>query len=202
MLRPGSRGVMAAVQGWEARTLFTEGVRSALGAWPALQVAVENGFGGADSQQKAAWMVTAVAEYFHDNVNLEPEEVEDLLADLLYNEFDTAVEDGSLSEVAQQLHTLSTLCCRGQEAEVRGHILQLTQRKDRVRVNAVCDGSPGQDEEDDEEEEEEEEGDGCAEAMECESRETASDPTLPGTPAAAHREEQADGWTVVRRKRR
>ncbi|XP_072422592.1 uncharacterized protein [Chiloscyllium punctatum] len=85
--------------------LFTEGIRSALGAWPALQVVVENGFGGAYSQEKAAWMVTAVAQYFHDNVNLDPEEVEDLLADLVYNEFDTVVEDGSLSEVRGITHS-------------------------------------------------------------------------------------------------
>ncbi|GCC46965.1 hypothetical protein chiPu_0031302, partial [Chiloscyllium punctatum] len=100
--------------------------------------------------------------------------------------------------VAQQLHTLFSLCSRGQEAEVRGHILQLTQRKDSVRVNAVCEGSPGQEEDEDEEEDDE----GCTEAMECESRETVSDPALPGTPAPAHREEQADGWTVVQRKKR
>ncbi|GCC42299.1 hypothetical protein chiPu_0026014, partial [Chiloscyllium punctatum] len=68
-------------------------------------VVVENGFGGAYSQEKAAWMVTAVAQYFHDNVNLDPEEVEDLLADLVYNEFDTVVEDGSLSEVRGITHS-------------------------------------------------------------------------------------------------
>ncbi|XP_048450842.1 pre-rRNA-processing protein TSR2 homolog [Rhincodon typus] len=193
---------MAALDGTGDRTLFTEGVRSALEAWPALQVAVENGFGGAYSQQKAAWMVTAVAEYFHDNVNLESEEVEDLLADLVYNEFDTVVEDGSLSEVAQQLHTLFGLCERGQESEVRARILQLAQRKGSVRVNAVRGGSPGNEgNEEEEDEEETEEVDESSEAMECETREPASESAHPSA-LAEPQGEPANGWTVVRRRKR
>ncbi|XP_041061496.1 pre-rRNA-processing protein TSR2 homolog [Carcharodon carcharias] len=100
-----------------ARLLFQDGVRSALEAWPALQVAVENGFGGAYSQQKADWMVSAVAQYFSDNVDLESEEVEELMADMIYNEFDTVVEEGSLSKVALQIWTFFGLCQWGQEAK-------------------------------------------------------------------------------------
>nr|XP_006013295.2 PREDICTED: pre-rRNA-processing protein TSR2 homolog [Latimeria chalumnae] len=83
----------------DARGLFGDVLRAALGAWPALQIAVENGFGGIYSQEKAEWLVTAVQQYFHDNDNLELYEVEDFLSELMNNEFDTVVEDGSLSEV-------------------------------------------------------------------------------------------------------
>uniref|UniRef100_A0ACB8ENK2 Uncharacterized protein n=1 Tax=Sphaerodactylus townsendi TaxID=933632 RepID=A0ACB8ENK2_9SAUR len=61
-------------------------------------IAVENGFGGAYSQEKAEWMVGAVEQYFQSNVDLEPDEVDDFLAQMMNNEFDTVIEDGSLSQ--------------------------------------------------------------------------------------------------------
>ncbi|KAM6475755.1 pre-rRNA-processing protein TSR2 homolog isoform 2-T3 [Liasis olivaceus] len=63
-----------------------------------LQIAVENGFGGAYSQEKAEWMVGAVEQYFESNADLEPEEMEDFLAELMNNEFNTIIEDGSLAQ--------------------------------------------------------------------------------------------------------
>ncbi|XP_067880246.1 pre-rRNA-processing protein TSR2 homolog [Heterodontus francisci] len=184
----------------QARLLFAEAVRSALEAWPALQVAVENGFGGSCSQQKADWMVTAVAQYFHDNADLDSEEVEELIADMMYNEFDTVVEDGSLSEMAQQIWTTFGLCQRGQEAEVRGHIQQLAQKKCSVTVKAVRGKSQG------EEAGEEEDSEGT-EAMDCDSH-AAGAPCGNSSPrpqtasgAGARQEEAQDGWTVVRRKK-
>jgi len=47
------------------------------------------------------------------SADLEPEEVEELLATLLNEEFDTIVEDGSLPMVSQQLCTLFQQCCNG-----------------------------------------------------------------------------------------
>ncbi|KAM7045152.1 pre-rRNA-processing protein TSR2 homolog isoform 2-T2 [Molossus nigricans] len=81
------------------RALFGAGVRAALEAWPALQIAVENGFGGVHSQEKAEWLGGAVEEYFFRNADLELDEVEDFLGELMTNEFDTVVEDGSLPQV-------------------------------------------------------------------------------------------------------
>ncbi|XP_062891607.1 pre-rRNA-processing protein TSR2 homolog isoform X1 [Mobula hypostoma] len=184
--------------------LFVEGIRTALEAWPAYQVALENGFGGAHGQQKAAWMVTAVEQYFYDNADLESEEVEELLADILDNEFDTVVEDGSLSEVAHQIWSTFALCQRGQESEVRARIQQLVERRNRVRVEVVPARRPGEEaaEEDSEEEEEDEEEDG-AEAMDCDSQAAPEPRSL--CPVAAERpseEEDPDGWTVVRRRRK
>uniref|UniRef100_A0A8D2GR71 Pre-rRNA-processing protein TSR2 homolog n=1 Tax=Urocitellus parryii TaxID=9999 RepID=A0A8D2GR71_UROPR len=82
--------------GEDARALFRAGVRAALEAWPALQIAVENGFGGVHSQEKAEWLGGAVEDYFIRNADLELDEVEDFLGELMTNEFDTVVEDGSL----------------------------------------------------------------------------------------------------------
>jgi len=86
------------------------------------QIAVDNGFGGAYSQQKAEWMVDALQQYFNDNGQnrqmiptntvgyvlmcvcfptdeLMQDEVEDFISHLMNNEFDTMVDDGSLPQV-------------------------------------------------------------------------------------------------------
>nr|XP_026263213.1 pre-rRNA-processing protein TSR2 homolog [Urocitellus parryii] len=89
---------MMAGAGEDARALFRAGVRAALEAWPALQIAVENGFGGVHSQEKAEWLGGAVEDYFIRNADLELDEVEDFLGELMTNEFDTVVEDGSLPQ--------------------------------------------------------------------------------------------------------
>ncbi|KAM9344431.1 pre-rRNA-processing protein TSR2 homolog isoform 2-T2 [Pholidichthys leucotaenia] len=81
-----------------SRELFSEGVRVVLHTWPVLQIAVDNGFGGVHSQQKADWMVDVVQQYFHNNADLQQYEVEDFIAELMDQEFDTVVDDGSLPQ--------------------------------------------------------------------------------------------------------
>ncbi|EGW02323.1 Pre-rRNA-processing protein TSR2-like [Cricetulus griseus] len=51
----------------DVRTLFGAAIRAALEAWPALQIAVENGFGGVHTQEKAEWLGGAVEDYFIAN---------------------------------------------------------------------------------------------------------------------------------------
>ncbi|XP_064156650.1 pre-rRNA-processing protein TSR2 homolog [Anguilla rostrata] len=184
-----------------ARELFTEAVRAVLETWPVLQIAVDNGFGGVHSQQKANWMVDAVQQYFRENNNLEQYEVEDFLADLMNNEFDTVVDDGSLPQVALQVSQFFKQCEQGNWSEVEGQIAKLSQKKATGRAKATSVQTPANEEEE-EESEEEEEG---AEAMDCgEATETKSSAKLPNeqdppSPPSAGPDE--DGWTVVRRKK-
>ncbi|RLV63903.1 hypothetical protein DV515_00017794 [Chloebia gouldiae] len=91
-----------AAPGVEARALFAEGVRAVLGGWAALQLAVAQGFGGPQGPEKAAWLSSALLDFFTQNADLEQEEVEDFLAEVMDNEFDTVVEDGSLQQVGSQ----------------------------------------------------------------------------------------------------
>ncbi|XP_074092782.1 pre-rRNA-processing protein TSR2 homolog isoform X1 [Macrotis lagotis] len=102
-----------------AGALLGPGVRAVLEAWPALRVAVENGFGGVHSQEKVRWLGAAVEDYFVQNADLEQDEVEDLLADIMSSEFDTLVEDGSLAQVSQQLRTVFRYSQSGQEPLLR-----------------------------------------------------------------------------------
>ncbi|XP_051758499.1 pre-rRNA-processing protein TSR2 homolog [Ctenopharyngodon idella] len=177
------------------RELFSEAVRAVLETWPVLQIAVDNGFGGAYSQQKAEWMVDALQQYFIDNDELQQDEVEDFISELMNNEFDTVVDDGSLPQVAQKVCVMFQQCQQGKLTEVREQINQLVEKKSAGRAKATPAKTP--DDDDDECEDEE--------AMECDGG--AEGPSVNGAavkeqlPPATSHEEQDDGWTVVRRKK-
>ncbi|XP_054859873.1 pre-rRNA-processing protein TSR2 homolog isoform X1 [Eublepharis macularius] len=172
-----------------ARGLFGRGVRAALGCWPALQIAVENGFGGACSQEKAEWMVGAVEQFFQSNAELEPEEVDSFLAEVMNNEFDTMIEDGSLRQVSQQLCLFFRQCRQGNAAAVHEAIARLAQKQQEARAAATkalaAEGSSSEEEQETEEE-----------AMEC-----SMNGPQPSPPPVSGPDDE-DGWTLVRKKRK
>ncbi|XP_044161909.1 pre-rRNA-processing protein TSR2 homolog [Bufo gargarizans] len=186
-----------AARSLDSRGAFYEAIQAVLGSWPVLQIAVENGFGGPHVQEKAQWMVGVVHEYFLTNADLEQYEVEETLQGMMNDEFDTMVEDGSLPAIAQQLCTFYSQCQRGDLTSVKEKIAQLSQKKYNVKEVRA--------EEEEEEEGSDEEGD---EAMDCETSTTTAS-TAPGTSASGGHgqkseegEPEADGWTVVRRKKK
>ncbi|XP_033485612.1 pre-rRNA-processing protein TSR2 homolog [Epinephelus lanceolatus] len=171
-----------------SRELFKEGVRAVLHTWPVLQIAVDNGFGGVYGQQKADWMVDVVQQFFHDNADLQRCEVEDFIAELMDQEFDTVVDDGSLPQLCDSLMQVFSQWQQGALQQLKHTIDTFTQKKSqRAKVTAAptqCD-----DDSDDE-----------TQVMECESSEQSSvsrkDPPPPPPPG-----EEEDGWTMVRKKK-
>ncbi|KAM4637246.1 pre-rRNA-processing protein TSR2 homolog [Amazona ochrocephala] len=177
----------------EERALLERGVRAVLSGWAALQLAVAQGFGGPQSPEKAAWLVGALLEFLSQNPELTEDEVEDFLAEVMDNEFDTAVEDGSLRQVSRELLSVVTRAREGDVGGV-GEALAALARRGPALASALANARSGhapdpapdhgpvpdhapQSSGSSSEEEEE--------AMEC------------GTPPTA-----PDGWTLVRRRRR
>ncbi|KAF7650448.1 hypothetical protein LDENG_00125880 [Lucifuga dentata] len=168
-----------------SRELFTAGVRAVLQRWPVLQIAVDNGFGGAYAQQKADWMVDVVQQYFHDNADLQPCEVEDFIAELMDQEFDTVVDDGSLPQVSGCLCHMFAQWQQGALQQLKQTVDKLTEKKaERAKVMAP----PAQSDEESEEE---------TEAMECEAAGSSAHKTEAPPPPS----QDEDGWTVVRKKK-
>ncbi|KAJ6655303.1 hypothetical protein lerEdw1_005495, partial [Lerista edwardsae] len=157
-------------------------------------IAVENGFGGAYSLEKATWMVEAVEQYFQSNANLEQEEVEDFLAELMNNEFDTMVEDGSLVQVSQQLCLFFSQCQQRDGAAVHEAIARLAQKAKAARMVAAK-SQPAEESSSEEEQEAEEE------AMDCSATPSmhGSQPS-PFSPSGPDGDE--DGWTLVKKKKK
>ncbi|MBZ3882989.1 Pre-rRNA-processing protein TSR2-like protein [Sciurus carolinensis] len=187
--------------GEDARALFRAGVRAALEAWPALQIAVENGFGGVHSQEKAEWLGGAVEDYFIRNADLELDEVEDFLGELMTNEFDTVVEDGSLPQVSQQLQTMFHHFQKGDGAALREMASHITQRKCKVKATALKAGRETDGDEDDADSVEEMEvtttNDGATTDGICPQPE----PSDPNSQNIKEEDIVEDGWTIVRRKK-
>ncbi|XP_039649765.1 pre-rRNA-processing protein TSR2 homolog [Perca fluviatilis] len=179
-----------------SRELFTEGVSAVLHSWPVLQIAVDNGFGGVYGHQKADWMVDVVQQFFHDNADLQRCEVEDFISELMDQEFDTVVDDGSLPQMCDSLMQMFGQWQQGALQPLKHTITTLTQKKSqRAKVTAA----PTQSDEDDE-------GDGDddgTQMMECESSGPSvsrTDPPPPPPPPPPPQGEE-DGWTVVRKKK-
>lgn len=171
----------------KSHELLTEGVRAVLTTWPVLQIAVDNGFGGVYGQQKADWMVDVVQQYFHDNADLQQFEVEDFIAQLMDQEFDTVVDDGSLPQVSVSLLQVFSQWQQGALQQLKLTISSLTQRSgQRAKVSAPPTGTD--DDSDDE-----------TQVMECES----SSPSVSRTDAepCPRSQDEDDGWTVVRKKK-
>ncbi|XP_028308832.1 pre-rRNA-processing protein TSR2 homolog [Gouania willdenowi] len=168
------------------RELFTNGVRAVLSTWPVLQIAVDNGFGGVYGQQKADWLVDVVQQYFHDNADLQQCEVEDFIAELMDQEFDTVVDDGSLPQVSLRLVQMFSQWQQGALQPLQRTISAMTQHP-RAKVTAHAQSDPESGGEDDDKED--------TQAMECEA--STSSVSITKTPPR----EDEDGWTVVTRRK-
>ncbi|KAM9351129.1 pre-rRNA-processing protein TSR2 homolog isoform 1-T1 [Symphorus nematophorus] len=171
-----------------SRELFTEGVRAVLHTWPVLQIAVDNGFGGVYGQQKADWMVDVVQQYFHDNADLQQFEVEDFIAQLMDQEFDTVVDDGSLPQVSLSLLQLFSQWQQGALQQLQHTVNTLTQRtSQRAKVTAPPTQSGDDSDSDDE-----------TQQMDCESSNSSVSRTEAPPPPP---QDEEDGWTVVRKRK-
>uniref|UniRef100_A0A4D5R9Q4 Pre-rRNA-processing protein TSR2 homolog n=1 Tax=Scolopendra viridis TaxID=118503 RepID=A0A4D5R9Q4_SCOVI len=87
----------------EEKSFFHKIIEKYVTTWPALNLALENGMGGMQAREKVNWMIGVVNQFYLDNENLEPYEVENFIAEILDNEFDTIVDDGSLEQMSINL---------------------------------------------------------------------------------------------------
>ncbi|KAM0944107.1 putative pre-rRNA-processing protein TSR2 [Dioscorea sansibarensis] len=98
----------------EAATRFGEGISLVLSRWTALQMAVQNGWGGRESRQKADKLASAVLSWFsNDKAPLYIDDLENILDENMVLSFNTEIEDGSIEEVAEQLMIMHEDCLQG-----------------------------------------------------------------------------------------
>jgi pre-rRNA-processing protein TSR2 len=108
--------------------LFARGVIARLELWPALRIAIEQGWGtgggGPSSREKRLWLASEIVEAFENNTNTSSNKKSDLtmmttttptpdagyialmLAQVLEDEFDATFEDGSVEAVAEDIVAL------------------------------------------------------------------------------------------------
>ncbi|KAK3349403.1 Pre-rRNA-processing protein TSR2-domain-containing protein [Lasiosphaeria hispida] len=138
------------------QTNFEQGVALALHLWPALTLAVQNNWGGADSSDKRDWFAGAIVELFPDlskttaapststtvpatqngtaaapSADDEPDQtdVETVLLQVMLDEFEVNVDDDSAFEVAEQVMRVRNECLRGKFDEVAALQRRFDSRK-------------------------------------------------------------------------
>jgi pre-rRNA-processing protein TSR2 len=81
--------------------LFARGVLARLETWDTLRLAVQEGWGGPGAPQKRTWLASALVDAFEETAPPPDDQyVEELLLQVLADEFDTDLEDGSAEPVA------------------------------------------------------------------------------------------------------
>ena len=97
---------------------FDLSIALTLHAWPALSLAVQNSWGGPDSSEKRDWFAGAVSDLIATTPDADVEYVEEFLLNVMNDEFDANLEDGSAEEVAAKIVGLRKLTLQGDFALV------------------------------------------------------------------------------------
>ncbi|EEB07272.1 rRNA processing protein Tsr2 [Schizosaccharomyces japonicus yFS275] len=75
-------------------------------SWPVMKQAVEEEWGGVESADKRDWMAGAVFDFITANPDVEADDVEEIILQILTDEFSADVEDDSAYELATDLVSL------------------------------------------------------------------------------------------------
>jgi pre-rRNA-processing protein TSR2 len=151
----------------ETQLFFARAVLARLAIWPVLRVAVESSWGGPESKQKRSWMAGEVIDAFENtsSTSSEPDEtyIEEMLLQMIADEFDCMVEDLSGEEVAADIIKLwkdtktgaiesSMMLWEEKERKVAGKKMEFTLAKKGDDTDWVEDDEEGSSEDGEEDE--------------------------------------------------
>ncbi|TVU45832.1 hypothetical protein EJB05_05335 [Eragrostis curvula] len=175
----------------EGAAALSEGVGLVFERWTALQMAVENQWGGRDSRAKADQLGASILSWFcHSKGPHYFEDLVDMMYDTISESFNADFEDGSVEEVAEQLLIMH------EECQQRNYSSIEKLRNSRVPGNAVSQSRQIAADEDDDSDSSDDEGDTKMMDDEATQQQMAVDKPKPSKPAP-----DADGWTTVLSRR-
>uniref|UniRef100_A0A7S0Y8A4 Pre-rRNA-processing protein TSR2 homolog n=1 Tax=Polytomella parva TaxID=51329 RepID=A0A7S0Y8A4_9CHLO len=112
-LRSGYR-VGQNVMAPEHRPLFEEGVALIFAKWTALRLAVDNKWGGDNSEEKAQFLMEDIIDWFYKQRDHFTDDLEVELDEAILHDFNVEAEDGSPKQVSQALIQLYQEVQKGQ----------------------------------------------------------------------------------------
>lgn len=89
-------------------------------SWPALTLAVQSSWGGPTSVEKRDWLCGAVADLFTSRPDTDALDLEEVLVQVMNDEFDVVVDDGSAAETAGRICEVRGEVGKGQFGKLRG----------------------------------------------------------------------------------
>ncbi|CAN6603890.1 pre-rRNA-processing protein Tsr2p [Trichomonascus vanleenenianus] len=164
------------------------GVCMAIFNWDTLNTAIESNWGGPDGADKREWMVGEVIDLFDTNY-IDAAYIEEFLLNIMADEFETTLEDGTAAEVAQLIINLYKEIAEGDTSQVKKLHEQYLEKSERRKNQSSK--VKVQSEEGDDDSSSEEEGD--------------ADVEMDDTPPPSSKPEPViddDGFELVQRKRR
>ncbi|XP_009801789.1 uncharacterized protein LOC107807895 [Nicotiana tabacum] len=97
----------------EGAAQFQEGIGLVLGRWTALQMAIENDWGGRGSREKSNQLnVDIFSAFTNSKEKVYMDDIEEILDEFMLS-LNTEVNDGSLEEVAEKLMFMHEECLEG-----------------------------------------------------------------------------------------
>ncbi|PYI36359.1 hypothetical protein BP00DRAFT_386935 [Aspergillus indologenus CBS 114.80] len=178
------------------------GITLALHNWPALTLAVQSLWGGPTSADKRAWLCGAISEMLATRPETDSYDLEDVLVQVMTDEFDVDVDDESAAAVADQIMEMKSQTERGEYAAIQ-HMWEVYQRKGGETAvagiqRAAGPGAGEEDSEDEDDDDEEEEMD-----VDMVDGDAAVAPALVRAPREkVEPEVDDDGFTTVVSKKR
>ena len=174
----------------QTSVLFARGVIARLASWPVLQIAVEQGWGGPHGAEKRRWLASVIVDAFEQQVSL-PDAiyVEQMLLQIMEDEFDTVVEDSSTEAVADDIVKLWNQVHIG----LQDLVLKFEQQSEKLKGTKLGVQELANDDDDEEWEDGEDESED----------EDDEAPTLLRPPEVSAKEPpevDEDGFTLVRKK--
>ncbi|KAF9530896.1 Pre-rRNA-processing protein TSR2-domain-containing protein [Crepidotus variabilis] len=173
---------------------FAKGVISRLSIWTTLRIAVQENWGGPHGSAKRTWLASEIVDAFETQNPLPDDQyIEEMLLQVMADEFETVVEDGSAEAVSKDIVRLWDETRSGNQDSVR-RFDELAERVKGKRPNAQekIVSEDEDDWEDDEGEESDESDDEVPQLIERASQPSASqEPQL-----------DEDGFTLVQGKKK
>lgn len=84
--------------------LFARGVIARLAVWTILRIAIQEGWGGHGASEKRTWLASVIVDAFEEQVPAPDDQyIEELLLQIMADEFEAVLEDGSAESVAKDI---------------------------------------------------------------------------------------------------
>ncbi|GAV69874.1 WGG domain-containing protein [Cephalotus follicularis] len=119
----------------ESVTVFQEGIALTLSRWSALQLAVENEWGGRDSRRIPQLLASDIFSWFtHSKEPLYIDDLENILDEGIVS-LNTIADDGSIEEVSKKLMIMHEECLEGnyQSIEIMRETASQTVARSHIR---------------------------------------------------------------------
>ncbi|XP_017968940.1 uncharacterized protein LOC108660157 [Drosophila navojoa] len=173
--------------------------------WQNLRLAVEHGMGGRNGQQVAIQIMDYTYEYCVGNENITQGELQEVIEELMDQEFNTLCDDHSIPEICQNLLRYKQMAMASQYPQIEMELSKLPQGKDWLRPDVKITYTPIDDSSSDEDMEDDDES--AEDPMNAADSDEEAGTSSGRVTRSQTRKQQAEqfvepeeGWTTVRRK--